>query len=170
MNYELQVFEEGVNPLRMRVEIRESLRLRFQVLDPESRVDFPEKDPDAPVWREALWKYSCFECFIQKDGAEGYLEVNFSPSGAFWYCWFDSYRKAAQKQARVDFDFEFNRKDKCLEALITLPTDGYYRIHPCVVLLLNSGRKTHWALSHQAGAPDFHKIPLNSPLINTQQY
>jgi hypothetical protein len=46
---------------------------------------------------EGLWQYDVGEFFISNNTNNEYLEFNLSPSGAWWCCYFNSYRERSQK-------------------------------------------------------------------------
>lgn len=48
--------------------------------------------PESTGFVEGLWKYDCGELFLVQPGTGRYLEINVSPSGAWWSCVFSDVR------------------------------------------------------------------------------
>ncbi|MCB0353513.1 MAG: hypothetical protein KDD64_08320 [Bdellovibrionales bacterium] len=46
-------------------------------------------------FREGLWKMEVAELFLKEDNSSRYQEFNLAPSGAWWSCLFQNYRKEA---------------------------------------------------------------------------
>lgn len=63
----------------------------FIVAEPPEALMLPE--PVTPSRADDLWRTTCFELFLRRPGAEGYLELNFSPSGRWAAYAFDGYRE-----------------------------------------------------------------------------
>ena len=47
---------------------------------------------------EGLWEEDVSEFFLCEQGTTRYLEVNLAPTGAWWWCLFDEYRKRTNPQ------------------------------------------------------------------------
>lgn len=114
---------------------------------------------------DGLWKTTCFELFVRADEGAGYLEFNFSPSGDWAAYWFDEYREgmrdlvlAASPGVRGASEGDAYG----LEVALTvdgLAPDGLAPDRARIGLsavIEEAGAKSFWALTHAAGAPDFH--------------
>lgn len=118
-----------------------------------------------PVRAHGLWRHTCFEAFIRADGSPGYVEFNFSPSGAWAAYRFSGYRSgmtpfepatvpAAQWRrtgAHLALDVTV-----CADAMATGPGAGALRLALAAVIEEQSGTISCWALRHSPGKPDFH--------------
>ena len=56
-----------------------TVNIWFGVGAPASRFVLPEADE--PSRADELWRTTCFEAFLREEGADGYSEWNFAPSG-----------------------------------------------------------------------------------------
>jgi len=133
-----------------------------------------------------LWRHTCFEAFLQVEGQTEYLEFNFSTDGWNCYH-FDSYREGMKEARIVEPRVEAGCYDepiaKGTRAHFTdLDTFDAYRA-PFVMLQAHlelkqraelwmgqplrlglsaiieerNGNRSHWALRHPQGQPDFHR-------------
>jgi hypothetical protein len=122
-----------------------------------------------------LWKTTCFELFLRADGAEPYLEFNFSPSSQW-----AAYRFATHRAGRSDFPVQVPPHiDSSGWSHIELPggiTGGdagarfavkvaldlsdippaAHRMGLSAIIEEAGSRKSYWALAHPPGEPDFH--------------
>ena len=114
----------------------------------------------APKRADGLWSTTCFELFLKAEGADGYFEYNFSPSGEWAAYAFDGYRKgmrplevAAPVVERVPGDARVQ-----LRVRLALPAklSGACRMGLSAVIEEASGVKSYWAVAHPPGKPDFH--------------
>jgi len=116
----------------------------------------------SPIFRNELWKDTCFEMFIQVDS--GYYELNFAPNGDWAAYHFDSYRSGMQ---RVNISQPIIRKEQNKDSMtvsvvldmsfIGKSTD-YSSLNIGLSAILHSDEgKSHWALKHRAYKPDFHQ-------------
>lgn len=114
---------------------------------------------------DGLWQHTCLEAFLMPDGADGYLEFNFSPAGAWAAYRFRGRRTGMQPVAEVaDPEIRCASARDRLEVNVTLDlglllgetagTPG--RAGLAAVIEDTGGRLSYWALRHGAGAPDFH--------------
>ncbi|MGH8135505.1 MAG: DOMON-like domain-containing protein, partial [Steroidobacteraceae bacterium] len=69
------------------------LSLEYWIEGEVSRLALPAAGP--ALRADDLWRHSCFEAFLQSDAGPGYLEFNFSPSGAW-----AAYRFSARRRGR----------------------------------------------------------------------
>jgi hypothetical protein len=122
--------------------------------------------PAAPVRTDELWKHTCFEAFLRGDG-EGYLELNFAPSGAWAAYRFDGYRdgQANAEIAAPTVAVERDANTLTLRAKITLPASfaSPRRIALTAVIEHAAGQRSYWSLNHPDGRPDFHAAANFAP-------
>ena len=123
-----------------------------------------------PVRADELWRHTCFEAFVRRDGEPGYLEFNFSPSGAWQAYQFSDYRQGrlsaelpSPPQLTIGVRESAVRMDEALvlEALVTLPApyaDAPRGVHLAMSAVVEdeAGSLSYWALRHAAGRADFH--------------
>jgi hypothetical protein len=134
------------------------LLLEF-ALDAElARLRIPPSRPTA-VGHE-LWRHTCFEAFVARDGAPGYREMNFSPSGEWAAFDFRAYREVdplapATAAPRVNVRRFAQRLE--LDAEVALGSlTGPLRLALATVIEDEHGALSYWALHHPPGRPDFH--------------
>jgi hypothetical protein len=113
--------------------------------------------PPAPAERtDGLWQRTCFEAFLGR--GQGYLELNFSPSGQWAAYRFDSYR-AGMTEAQIGTPEIRTRRSEDiyeLEASLAQPLSGPLQLALAAVIEEANGRKSYWALAHPPGKADFH--------------
>ena len=113
--------------------------------------------PRAPPERtDGLWQHTCFEAFLGR--GEGYVELNFSPSGRWAAYRFDSYR-ASMAEAQIGTPEIRTRPGEDiyeLEASLAQPLSGPLQLALSAIIEESSGRKSYWALAHPPGKADFH--------------
>ncbi len=112
--------------------------------------------------KDELWKKTCFEAFIS-DGV-AYYEFNFSPSTQWAAYRFDDYRAGLERPEittpEITTARTAHRFDLYAEILIDalqLPGPPPRRLGLSAVIRDHDGGTSYWALSHGAGAPDFHR-------------
>jgi hypothetical protein len=114
---------------------------------------------DEPDRKDALWKTTCFEAFVQPEGEAGYREWNFAPS-ADWAAYdFSSYREGmAPADVREPYiRMEDNFTWWALGATIAVGAEQSWRLGLSAVLEEKDGTKSYWALAHpNPDKPDFH--------------
>jgi hypothetical protein len=140
-----------------------ALALGF-VLDADlSRLHIP--DLKAPRRAERLWQHTCFEAFIAVEGAPGYYEFNFSPSGEWAIYRFIAYREGMHSIAGEEGPaITVQRDGDRLRLDIVIRLDRLPEIDPRAQLKLGlsavieeaGGKLSYWALKHPPGKPDFH--------------
>lgn len=108
-----------------------------------------------------LWKATCFELFVRKEGGEAYSEFNFSPSEQWAAYDFTDYREGMNERAMERPPVITPRKggnqlifDVALRC-DALPS-GDLAINLTAVLEEEGGVKSYWAISHRQDKPDFH--------------
>lgn len=122
-----------------------------------------------PAWGdtldpERLWEHTCCELFVATEGADDYVEWNFSPTGQITRFAFVGYRErtesspsprgATASSSRLGRALE-------LEAAVPWPRRGIARgaasrISPTIVIEDTNGVHSYWALHHPSERPDFH--------------
>jgi hypothetical protein len=132
--------------------------LWFGVSAPVSRFVLPQL---SEPWRaDELWRSTCFEAFIQPDGAEAYREWNFAPTGNWNAYDFSGYRQAMER-ADVDHPPYIRMEDNFTWWAVgaTIATDAQVsaRLGLSAVIEEKDGAKSYWALAHSnEEKPDFH--------------
>jgi len=143
--------------------IGDALIIKYVLEGDLSQLQLPEPRP--PVRSDGLWRHTCFEAFIGRDGADEYWEFNFSPSSAWAAYHFTAYREgmaplmkgtapaitstAAARRLEVEVTVDltwFARGEIALGARLGLSA---------VIEDRNHGL-SYWALAHPAEKPDFH--------------
>jgi len=141
-----------------------TLTLTFSLTGALGRVWVPA--PTAPRMTEGLWRRTCFEAFVGRDGSEAYHELNLSPSSEWAVLAFGSYRTGgALHDPAVAPETRIRREVGAitLEAVVSLAqldaayVGGPVRVGLTAVVEDRRGACTYWALAHAPGAPDFHR-------------
>ena len=118
----------------------------------------------APARTDELWRHTCFEAFVRASLGAAYYEFNFSPSTQWAAYRFDDYRSGMHvatpiSAPRIDVqtapDHMTLRAALELGAVSDLP-GGTWRLGLSAVIEEATDRKSHWALAHPPGKPDFH--------------
>lgn len=133
--------------------------------------------PASGTRADELWRHTCFEVFVRCDEVPGYLEFNFSPSGAWQAYRFSGYRQerapaelpspphvtVGYRERAADPAEPAPRTDDALalEALIPLPapyagTSRALDLALSAVVESETGGLSYWALRHAPGRADFH--------------
>jgi hypothetical protein len=148
-----------------------ALRLAFRIEAELAALRLPA--PAAPARADGLWRHTCLEAFVRAEGGPGYVELNFSPSGAWAAYGFDGYRAgmrpldlpaappARWTRAAGALALDAEVPAAALAALGPRPaaaggTGTPLRVGLAAVIEDDSGTITHWALRHPADRPDFH--------------
>ena len=109
--------------------------------------------------RDELWKTTCFEAFLITEGAAGYTEWNFAPSGD-WAAYDFIARRQGMAPAEVTAPPYIRVEDNFtwwgIGATIAVPAGQHYRLGLSAVIEERDGTISYWALTHPPGAPDFH--------------
>lgn len=136
-----------------------TLVLRYHVDCDPSSLEISGKMP--PERTDELWKTTCFELFVRREGSDAYLEYNFAPSTQWAAYRFDAYR-AGMSDLVTDqphISSEAGEANFTLEAELALPeiwSDCPLLIGITAVIAESGGTKSYWALAHPDGKPDFH--------------
>ena len=141
---------------------RDALLLSYRIEGEVSRLSMPVHG--APQRADDLWQHSCCEAFLRADGGEGYLEFNFSPSGAWAAYRFSDRRSGRESPELTAPRMEVRRGPDWLVMKIQLSLAGiaeFARGTPisaglAAVIEDERGGLSYWALAHGAARPDFH--------------
>ena len=133
-----------------------ALKVSYSLQGEIARLRIPPPRP--PRVAERLWQHTCFEIFIARDGASGYRELNFSPSGEWAAYSFDAYRQGRLDAGSADPGIRVQRAPGRLELVASIPVTqhGKLRVGLSAVIEEESGGLSYWALRHAPGKPDFH--------------
>jgi len=132
----------------------ERLRLVYRIEGEIARLRIPPPRP--PQRAERLWAHTCCELFAAGEGAEGYREFNFSPSGEWAAYAFRGYREAPQPVDCV-VEIRVRKEARELELAASIPfVVENARLGVCAVLEEEDGALSYWALRHAPGRADFH--------------
>lgn len=115
----------------------------------------------AEPWRaDELWRTTCFEAFLRREGEGAYREWNFAPTGNWAAYDFSGYREG---MARADVGsppyirMEDNFTWWAVGATFAVPADGTWHLGLSAVLEQKDDTRSYWALAHPEGdKPDFH--------------
>jgi hypothetical protein len=141
-----------------------ALAVEFVLAGDPAALVVPGAGPPRPG--ERLWEHTCFEVFVRADGAEGYHEVNLSPSGEWQAHAFARYREGGPlADAALAPEIAVERSDDGLALRGRLALDrlaaAYARaaLHLALATVLEhaGGARSYWALAHPPGRPDFHR-------------
>lgn len=136
-----------------------ALSLRYVLRGRIDALALPVVAAAAPLRADGLWRRTCVEAFIAREGAPGYLEFNFAPSTQWAAYAFDAYRagmrpldlahppriRVAESAAALE-----------IAAAIEAPLGGRLRLALSAVIEAKGGEKSYWALAHPPGVADFH--------------
>ena len=139
-----------------------SIALAYTLYGRTDSLDIPEPRP--PVFRDELWRRTCFEVFLKPGEGPAYLEFNFSPSGEWAAYGFDDYRVRNAWRPEAEPTILFGRSSDRLRLQATLPAafaakavgSRQMRIALSAVVQNSAGRLSYWALRHPVDKPDFH--------------
>lgn len=134
------------------------LRLRWRIEGAEMLV----LPPFAGKGRaDGLWKTTCFELFLQPEGAAAYCEFNLSPSERWAAYDFSAYRDGMSERPsprEPNCTMRVGQSMAIFDVAIplgALPTRDC-AMGLCAVIEEEGGAKSYWALAHGEGKPDFH--------------
>ena len=134
-----------------------TVNIWFGVGAPASRFVLP--GAEEPSRADGLWQTTCFEAFLREEGADGYREWNFAPSGQWAAYDFSSVRKGmaeAEVAAPPYIRVEDNLTWWAFGATIAVDASKKWELALSAVLEEKDGAKSYWALAHAADKPDFH--------------
>jgi hypothetical protein len=149
--------------VQLRAEQPDILLFQYLLVADMARVRVP---PSGAGGRAAtLWKHTCFEAFIARADAPGYLEFNFSPSLDWAVYRFSAYREGMSPDEIAQAPkISMRRGDDELELqsavrvghLAELRDAHRLRIALAAVIEDDDGGLSYWGLRHPPGKPDFH--------------
>lgn len=138
------------------------LLLRYRLRGALAQLRLPPPGP-APTRRDELWRSTCFEAFLRRDGNPGYWEVNFTPRGDWAIYRFDAYRQGMHAPQTVAApaiactgDAGTHELTACLDLSGWDRETGGWQLALATVLATPSGEVSYWAAHHPPGTPDFH--------------
>jgi hypothetical protein len=139
-----------------------SLRLVYSISGRLDQILWPART--SPERRDKLWQHTCFELFMRSKRASSYCELNFSPSTCWAAYEFDDYRAGMTNLAcATPPSIDVERKPGCVALRTALDLDALTnhaqdepRVALAAVIEDREHRKSYWALTHLAAAPDFH--------------
>jgi hypothetical protein len=134
--------------------------------DIRARLECIRVPAQAPVRiAQHLWHHTCCELFMRVEGAAGYHELNFSPSGEWAAYALEGYREG-RMLADESLDPRIRRCQGVgmIELSATIDLARLSASYPGAPLALGvaaviearDGSCSHWALAHPAEKPDFH--------------
>ena len=154
-------------PERVSVQVdwdptRRRLTLGYHLAGQVDRIRLPA--PASAVQTDGLWRHSCCEAFVGREGARDYGEFNFSPSGQWAAYGFSDRRSGMREPERLEAPgIRLTREadELILEARADLawlaPAEpARFVLGLAVVVLDVADRLSYWALRHPPGQPDFH--------------
>lgn len=119
-----------------------------------------------PVRADGLWRHTCFEAFVKAQGETAYLELNFSPSGAWAAYRFDDYRQGMRSAPGAKAPRMSLTRDAAslnlqlavdLAACGGIATAQVIEVGLAAVVEDRAGERSYWALAHGPGPADFHR-------------
>ena len=134
-----------------------TLNIWFGVGAPAARFVIPAGGEG--VRSDGLWRTTCFEAFLARDGEPAYNEWNFAPSRDWAFYEFDDYRAGmhpAEVAAPPYIRVEDNLTWWTLGATVAVPSGTTFDLGLSAVIEEQDGTKSYWALAHGDGPPDFH--------------
>lgn len=132
------------------------LELAYRVTGKISRLRMPVLEGR----RDGLWQHTCFEAFLQTAGEPGYVELNFTASGA-WAAYRFSGRRDGMQALELPTPpvIAMNCMDSGFDLTVGAALGAArpsLRMGMCAVLEDTDGRLGYWALAHPGGRADFH--------------
>ncbi len=113
-----------------------------------------------PLWRDELWRGTCFEAFVARAGSPAYVELNASPRGHFAVYSFDRVRTGMRPLAGAQVVVRSHEEDGALvvRTRAELPgSSGPLRVGLTAVVEVRGLGLRYFALSHAGPKPDFHR-------------
>lgn len=143
-------------------KIDDRLRVEYCLMGELSNWQLPRPSYH-PERRWHLWQHTCFELFWRPQGQTHYWEFNVSPAGHWNVFAFSDYRQDMMEDPRLDsITFQARHARSAFDLVCELPLNslaisGLARFGPAAILLDAEGRRTYWAMHHEAQGPDFHR-------------
>jgi hypothetical protein len=136
----------------------------FRVSGDLSRLVLPE--PAAAGRADDLWKTTCFELFVEGEGAT-YREFNFSPSTHWAAYEFADYRQpSGNAEAQVEITCSSDPRQLILIANISSEVPNPARVGLSAVIEETDGVLRYWAAAFAPGKPDFHARATRALLLD----
>ncbi|MFN8642609.1 MAG: DOMON-like domain-containing protein [Candidatus Binatia bacterium] len=119
-----------------------------------------------PGFADDLWRHTCFEAFIGREGGPDYVEYNFSPSGRWAvYSFADTRQRVDLDHAGLAPTMDWRHRDgRRLTLDATVPLARLPRLAGAVLLVgasavieTRDGAQSFWAFHHADDRPDFHR-------------
>jgi hypothetical protein len=139
------------------------LRLNYRAVGTMAGLAIPARAE--PIRADRLWEHTCFEVFLRRPGDEGYVEFNFSPSGAWAAYRFTSQRRGMSNLVefeRIPIGLRVSEHAVKLEVELDLGRiagligEGDWSVGVSTIIEETGGKKSYWALAHPEGKADFH--------------
>lgn len=141
-----------------------ALMLRFSLMGNVNRVRVPPRRP--PGFADNLWRHTCCEAFLRREGQAAYHEFNFAPSGEWATYAFARTRERLPLDppttAALDPHVTVCRGENQLELDAVIQLDrlslasGKIMLGLAAVVEDIGGNLSYWALRHPLDKPDFH--------------
>lgn len=142
----------------IQVEVRREqavMRVLYRVAGRLERLQVPQPCP--PRFADGLWRHTCCEIFVARDGSPAYHELNFSPSGEWAAYAFSRYREGALRDENVRPTIRMQTAQDALELEAAFAcAAGKIVLGISAVMEEQGGEISYWALEHSPGKPDFH--------------
>jgi hypothetical protein len=136
----------------------------FRVSGDLSRLVLPE--PAAAGRADDLWKTTCFELFVEGEGAT-YREFNFSPSTHWAAYEFADYRQpSGNAEAQVEITCSSDPRQLILTANLSSEVPNPARVGLSAVIEETDGVLRYWAAAFAPGKPDFHARATRALLLD----
>jgi hypothetical protein len=157
----------GVSSLAVDARARGGdLELLYRLAGDMAKLRIPAPAPARRT--DELWRHTCFEVFVALPGPAGYLEYNFSPSGAWAAYRFDDYRAGMSPlEQGVEPRIDCRPTDRGVDLHVTVDlawlnlarpeSPGALRLGLSAVIEDQAGVLSYWALAHASEKPDFHR-------------
>jgi hypothetical protein len=147
---------DAVRSIRVEVTRKQAvLRVSYRVEGDLERLRIPQ--PRAPHFADGLWRHTCCEMFVRRDGSPTYHEFNFSPSGEWAAYAFSGYREGALRDEKVTPTIRMETSAGTLELQAAIAcAAGKIAMGISAVMEEQGGTNSYWALRHPPGRPDFH--------------
>ncbi len=137
----------------------EHIRIEFKIIG-NLQALMIESVSQNPVFRDEIWKSTCFELFVLGADDRSYSEFNFAPNGDWAAYHFDDYREGMKNLTIMRPNVELITNEGALSVVIELATEtipiNNNGIGICSILETQDG-KSYWALKHCKDKPDFHQ-------------
>ena len=141
-----------------------ALMLRFTLMGNLNHIRIPPRRP--PGFADNLWRHTCCEAFLRREGQASYHEFNLAPSGEWAAYAFARTRERLSLDptitAALDPHITVCRGENQLDldAIIRLDRlplgDRKVTLALAAVVEDISGNLSYWALRHPLDKPDFH--------------